>query len=240
MTGGATGIGAAAVQVFLAAGADVHAIYHRSPPPDDLEAARWHQCDLRERDVALKTFAEATEAMGGLDVLLHAAGLWQPSRPESVMPDDLDFLLATNFKATVFANQAAYEQMKDVGGAIVNLGSSEGVSGNPLSALYASTKAAVHAWTRSAARAWGPNGVTVNSVAPIVETRSAGWLRDYLGPEAAATFDESLKTRFAIRGTFGDPVEDLGPMLVFLAGTGARFITGQLLAVNGGLLMLGA
>jgi NAD(P)-dependent dehydrogenase (short-subunit alcohol dehydrogenase family) len=98
----------------------------------------------------------------------------------------------------------------------------------------------VHAWTRSAAKVWASAGITVNALAPAMDTPGADRLRDFLGPDAAPFLDQQLQASIPIGGKLGDPVRDLGPMLVFLAGDGARFITGQLLAVDGGLMMLGA
>jgi NAD(P)-dependent dehydrogenase (short-subunit alcohol dehydrogenase family) len=163
-----------------------------------------------------------------------------PSTPESLTEDDLEFLLATNVKATVFANQAAYQHMREHGGAIINLGSSEGVTGNPIAAAYSLTKAAVHGWTRAAARAWGSTGITVNSLAPAVDTPGADRFRAFVGREAWPYVEQKIAEAVVIGGRLGDPVADLGPALVFLASEGAHFITGQLIAVDGGAMMVGA
>jgi 3-oxoacyl-[acyl-carrier protein] reductase len=243
VTGGATGIGAAAVAVLAGAGAQVAAVYHRSPPPDHLAtAAQWFACDMRVKADVQSTFAGVATALGGIDVLVHAAGMWKPSTPETLTEDELDFLIDTNLKATVFANQAAFEHMHERGGAIVNLGSSEGVMANPGAPHYSATKAAVHAWTRACAKSWGRQGITVNALAPAVETPGADRLRAHLGEDAAAMMAARLSAVMPMTsrlgpGKLGDPVGDLGPMLVFLAGDGARFITGQMLAVDGGLMM---
>jgi NAD(P)-dependent dehydrogenase (short-subunit alcohol dehydrogenase family) len=95
------------------------------------------------------------------------------------------------------------------------------------------------------AKAWGKHAVTVNAVLPAVETPGGDRFLEFIGPEAAAAMGEQLAQRMAVAGShgpgrLGDPVRDLGPVLVFLASAGARFITGQLLSVSGGLLMLGA
>jgi NAD(P)-dependent dehydrogenase (short-subunit alcohol dehydrogenase family) len=87
---------------------------------------------------------------------------------------------------------------------------------------------------------WASAGITVNALAPAMDTPGADRLRDFLGPDAAPFLDQQLQASIPIGGKLGDPLRDLGPMLVFLAGEGARFITGQLLAVDGGLMMLGA
>src|SRR5271154_7538605 len=111
VTGGATGIGAAAVGVLTEAGADVAATYHQTPPPDDL-AATWLQCDVRDVDAVSATVQQAADKLGGLDVLVNAAGLWQPGIPGYVSADEISFLLDTNVKATILTNQAAYTMMK--------------------------------------------------------------------------------------------------------------------------------
>src|SRR6201993_4538367 len=241
VTGGATGIGAAAVGVLTEAGAKVAATYHQTPPPDDL-VATWLQCDGRDADAVTAMVQQAVQHLGGLDALVNAAGLWQAGIPGDIGVDEISFLLDTNVKATNLTNQAAYAVMKDQdpkGGRIINFGSSEAVMGSPISAVYAATKGAVQAWTRSAARAWAPDNVPVNALAPAVQTAGADRLRDFLGPEAGALIDQQMKMMIPLGGALGDPARDVGPILVFLAGSGSGFITGQLLAVDGGLIIGG-
>ena len=241
VTGGATGIGAAAVGVLAEAGASVAATHHQTPPPEHL-AATWLQCDVRDADAVSAMVRQAADRLGGLDVLVNAAGLWQPGIPGYIGVDEISFLLDTNVKATILTNQAAYAVMKDQdpkGGKIINFGSSEAVMGSPISAVYAATKGAVQAWTRSAAKAWAGDNVTVNALAPAVQTPGADRLRDFLGPQAAALIDQQMHMMIPLGGALGEPARDVGPMLVFLAGPGSGFITGQLLAVDGGLMMVG-
>jgi NAD(P)-dependent dehydrogenase (short-subunit alcohol dehydrogenase family) len=246
VTGAATGIGAATVEVFAAAGATVTATYRETPAPDRLAgAATWIQCDFRSAEQADQGVAAAVSAMGGLDVLVHAAGTWGPGVPGDLTEDNLEHMLATNVKATVYANQAAYRVMRDTGGRIVNFGSGEGVSGMPFSASYSIAKGAVHSWTRSAAKAWGQYGITVNALAPAVETPGTDRFRAFIGPEGAAAMAAQMAQHMPITsalgpGLLGDPIQDLGPVLIFLASDGSRFVTGQLLAVGGGQMMLGA
>jgi 3-oxoacyl-[acyl-carrier protein] reductase len=238
VTGGATGIGSAAVEVLSAAGATVAATFHNTAPSSRSGAA-WFQCDATDAASVEQTFAAATDALGGLDVLVHAAGLWHPGIPGQIGVDDIHTVMDTNFTSTVLTNQAAYSVMRDTGGQIINFGSSEAVLGSPMSAIYAAAKAAVSTWTRSCAKAWAAQNITVNALAPAVETPGAQRLRSFLGPEAAPFLEKALESTIPLGGKLGDPVRDVGPMLVFLAGDGARFITGQLLAVDGGLMMLG-
>lgn len=238
VTGAATGIGAAAVDVLGAAGASVAATYHSTPPP--ASSAHWIHCDVTSEASVNSAFAKAVATLGGLDVLVHAAGLWHPGIPGQITVDDLKHVMDTNFTSTVLTNQAAFAAMRDTGGRIINFGSSEAAFGSPISASYAAAKAAVQGWTRSAAKAWASQGITVNALAPAVETPGAERLRTFLGPEVAPLIEQQIKATIPIGGKLGDAEADLGPMLVFLAGEGSRFITGQLLAVDGGLMMVGA
>jgi NAD(P)-dependent dehydrogenase (short-subunit alcohol dehydrogenase family) len=239
VTGGATGIGAAAVSVLRAAGARVAATYHHTPPPEGSDVT-WLQCDATEQDSVDEVFRGATDDLGGLDVLVHAAGLWHPGVPGQIGVDDVRHVMDTNFTSTVLANQAAAAAMSKTGGRIINFGSSEGVMGSPMSAIYAASKSAVASWTRSAAKAWAGQGITVNALAPAVETPGAQRLRDFLGPDLLPLVEQQIAASIPLGGKLGDPTTDVGPVLVFMAGDGSRFITGQLLAVDGGLMMLGA
>ncbi|MEV5835230.1 SDR family oxidoreductase [Nocardia sp. NPDC052112] len=241
VTGAATGVGAAAVAAFLDAGADVVGLFHHTPPPDELKGrCDWLSCDARDRASVDAAFESATAILGGLDILLHAAGVWQPSTPETLTDEEFDFVLDANLRTTILTNQAAFEHLRYTGGRIINLGSGEAIRGNPLAPHYAAAKAGVQAWTRSAAAAWGRFDVTVNALAPAVETPGTERFREHLGPAGSAALAERLRETIPLRGELGDPYADLGPVMVFLAGPGSRYMTGQLIAVSGGLQMLGA
>jgi 3-oxoacyl-[acyl-carrier protein] reductase len=241
VTGAATGIGAAAVTAFRDAGAQVVAFFHETPPPERLSSqCAWVRCDTRDRSSVDAAFEAATAELGGLDVLLAAAGVWRPATPETLSEEELDLVLDTNLRSTVLTNQAAFTRMRDGGGSIINLGSGEAVRGNPAAPHYAAAKAAVQAWTRSAAAAWGRHDVRVNALAPAVHTPGAERLFAHIGPQGVAGLEQHLRMSMPIRGQLGDPAQDLGPVMVFLASSAARFVTGQLIAVDGGLLMLGA
>lgn len=202
ITGGATGIGAVAVDVLGRAGASVVASYHRTPPPKDSNAT-WLQCDVRDAAAVDAMVESAVQELGGLDVLVHAAGLWQPGIPGQICGADIDYLVDTNLKATIFTNQAAHAVMRENGGRIINFGSAEAVMGSPMSAIYAATKGAVQAWTRSAAKAWAADRVTVVALAPAVQTPGANRLRDFLGPEAAKIIDQQIKMTIPLGGGWG-------------------------------------
>jgi 3-oxoacyl-[acyl-carrier protein] reductase len=115
VTGAATGIGAAAVRVLHAAGAHLVATYHRTDPARDAPAVTWLQCDVRDAASVDSAFASAVRELGSLDVLVNAAGSWQPGVPGHITSDEINFLLATNVKATILTNQAAHAVMRGNG-----------------------------------------------------------------------------------------------------------------------------
>jgi len=182
--------GAAAVKAFAAHGATVAATYHHTPAPQHLQpAVRWWQCDFRSRTEVQRTIDDVTDTLDGLDVLLHAAGLWQPGIPDQIrrrprLPD------RDQPQGDSLHQSSSFTAMRNHGGRIINLGSSEAVTGSPIAA----TKGAVHAWTRTVAKAWAYCGVTVNAVAPAVETPGAQRLREFLGPDGAKLLDQQLQS----------------------------------------------
>ena len=241
VTGGATGIGAAAVQALTEAGASVVATYHRTPPPERAGVS-WVQCDVRDSAAVDAMVTGAAEALGGLDVLLHAAGLWQPGIPGQITGEDIDFLVDTNIKATIFTNQAAYAVMrKDGGGRIINFGSGEAVMGSPISALYAATKGAVSAWTRSIAKAWAAEKASRDRTGACGADSGCGppaRLPRARGGGAHRRSRSRRRSRSAARSVTRSTTS--GRCWFSSASEGSRFITGQLIAVDGGLVMLGA
>jgi len=243
VTGAAGGIGSGAVRALAEAGATVVGVRHKTEPSADIAklATAWLQGDLSDQGVANSVVDEAAKLMGGLDALVHPGGTWRPAAPETLTEADLDFLIGANLKSTVFTNQAAFRHMKPQGrGRIVNFGSLEGVQGNPNAAAYASVRAAVHAWTRSAARAFGPSGVNVNAIAPAAQSALADFFKSTLSKEALAEIEQGIKRNVPIFGRLGDPYEDIAPVVLFLVSDASHFVTGQLVPVDGGMMMLGA
>lgn len=239
--GAAGGIGAAAVRGFVERGAVVAALYNTTPPTPDLaDLALWRQCDLADKAAVDQVFDEVVESLGGLDVLIQPAGTWRAALPESAEESEIDFLINANLKSTIFTNQAAFRHMKAGGGRIVNFGSIEGVDGSPMSSVYAATRGAVQAWTRSAARAWGQHGINVNAIAPIMHTALYEYALTQMDEGRRINHERELAQRIPIGGKFGDPLRDCVPVLAFLASEGSRFITGQLIPVDGGMMMVGA
>ena len=155
------------------------------------------QCDVRDAAAVEGMVSGAAKTLGGLDVLLHAAGLWQPGIPGQITAEDIDFLVDTNLKATIFTNQSAYAVMrKSGGGRIINFGSGEAVMGSPISAVYAATKGAVSAWTRSIAKAWAAEEISAIALAPAVQTPGADRCANSSDPRPRSSSTNRSSPRF--------------------------------------------
>jgi len=247
VTGGASGIGAAVVEACALEGASVTALdLNDAAGQEVVQRCAAHQagavgfvhCDVSQQASVQAAFAQAAQAMGGLDVLVHAAAIAPGAPAEAIQVEDWDRLFAINTRGTLLTNQSAFEHMKAHGGRIINFASAAGVSGYPGKAHYAATKGAVLAWTRSVAREWGRYGITVNAIAPAMATPMYAKTRASMSAQQLAEHDAYMAANIPIGGKLGDPQRDLAPVLVFLAGEGSRFITGQTLPIDGGMLML--
>jgi NAD(P)-dependent dehydrogenase (short-subunit alcohol dehydrogenase family) len=244
VTGGAQGIGAAAVRAFVAAGASVFALdVDREQGARTAETASasgpgradFLPCDVSDRAQVDDAFDHAASAMGGLDVLAHIAGVHRHAPTHDVPDDTLAWLMAVNVNGTIYTNGAAYRHMAN-GGAILNFGSESGLTAEVNNAVYGASKAAVHTWTRSVAREWGARGIRVNAVLPYIVTPMYERFREALTPAELDAHDRATAEQIPLGGKFGDADTDLAPVLLFLASDASRFITGQLIPVDGGLI----
>jgi len=164
-----------------------------------------------------------------IDILVNNAGVTSDTLLLRVKPADWDQVIGTNLKGTVLCTKIVSRQM--IGqryGRIINLSSVVGQMGNVGQSLYAASKAGIIGFTKSVAREVASRGITVNAVAPgFIET------------DMTDKLPEKLREEFLKRiplGRFGTCAE-VAEMIVFLAGAGAGYITGQVFNVNGGLYM---
>ena len=247
VTGGASGMGAGIVGAFAAHGARVISLDIQEGPGTEIAEkataagpgqARFITADVSDKASVDAAFAAAADALGGLDVLVHAAGIAPGAPAESIAVEDWDNVFAVNARGTFLTNQAAFRLLQESGGRIINFASAAGVAGLANKAHYSASKGAVVAWTRTVAREWGSRGITVNMIAPAISTPMYAKTRSLMTPEQLATLDATLKAEMPIDGKLGEIDRDLVPLLVFLAGPGARFMTGQIFSVDGGILMV--
>jgi NAD(P)-dependent dehydrogenase (short-subunit alcohol dehydrogenase family) len=237
VTGGSQGMGYSTVQAFVAEGATVALMDIK----DDLGqkaaelansqgpgSAKFYHANVSNRSEVESAFATAVEDMGGLDVLVNVAGVQRRKAAEDFTDEDLDFILNINLRGTIITNQTAFKTMRHSGGTILNFGSDAGLTAMPLLGAYSASKGGVMAWNRTIAGEWARYGIRANSVVPAIATPMTG-----AGGEAG----QAIYSGVPLGGKLGDPARDFAPVMVFLASDGARFITGQIISVNGGLVM---
>lgn len=247
VTGGASGMGAGIVGAFAAAGASVVSCDIQEDAGAEIAAnadaagpgrAEFVACDVTDKASVDTAFDRAADLLGGLDVLVHAAGI-APGTPAADIPvEEWERVLTVNATGTFLTNQAAFRHLRERGGRILNFASAAGVIGLRNKAHYAASKGAVLGWTRTVAQEWGSTGVTVNAIAPAISTPMYAATRASMSPEQLAALDAQLAAQMPIDGRLGDVDRDLVPLMIFLAGAGSRFITGQVFAVDGGMLMV--
>ncbi|MET0372911.1 MAG: SDR family oxidoreductase, partial [Rhizorhabdus sp.] len=242
VTGGASGMGAALLGPLAAAGArvvslDLNEAAGRAAA-DRAGAAGFVPCDVSDKASVDAAFAQASDLLGGLDTLVHAAGIAPGAPAEDITVDAWDSVFAVNARGTMLTNQAAFRLLRDAGGRILNFASGAGISGLVNKAHYSATKGAVISWSRTAAKEWGKHNITVNMIAPAINTPMYAATRAAMSVEALAALDARLGAEMPIDGRLGDAERDLVPLMLFLCTAGARFITGQIFSVDGGLTMV--
>jgi 2-hydroxycyclohexanecarboxyl-CoA dehydrogenase len=248
VTGGARGIGGSAAAAFVRADASVATL----DVIDDLgretaEAATsagpgratYYHCDISRRDEVQEVFAAATQALGGLDALVNVAAIETRAPAESITEEEFDATISVNLRGTFLTNQAAFPYLRDNGGGrIVNFASGAALYPYLNGAHYSASKGAVISWTRTVAHEWGKHKISVNAVNPVIWTPMYEESRARYTPEELAAHDAKFAERIPMGGRSGDPDRDMAPVLVFLVGDGSRFITGQVISVDGGMVPL--
>jgi 3-oxoacyl-[acyl-carrier protein] reductase len=238
VTGGGRGIGRAVAVRLAKEGANV-AISYRSNDAAAEEVAEevraaGAQCETFKGDVASPEDVDALfkvvgEAFGPVEILINNAGLTRDNLMMRMKENEFDEVLSTNLKGTYLCTRAALRPMvRARWGRIVNVSSVVGLVGNAGQANYAASKAGIIGFTKSVAREVAQRGITANVVAP-----------GYVETELTSSLSEEVKDRIREQvpaGRFAE-AEEVAEVVAFLAGEGAGYITGQTLAVDGGMTM---
>jgi NAD(P)-dependent dehydrogenase (short-subunit alcohol dehydrogenase family) len=238
VTGADRGIGRGIATGLARAGCRVAVNYQRSPEMANVVVAdlAGHgvdafavQADVRRRDEVTAMIDRVVERFGRLDVLVNNAGVqtWRPFL--DVTEDEWDLVIDTNLKGCFLCTQAAARHMRaNGGGSIVNIGSGSNKTPFPSLVAYTASKGGIEMLTKVSALELGRFQIRVNCVAPgaVEIDRTRLEMPDYAGTMG----------RITPLGRVGTP-SDIADAVVFLAGEGARFITGQTIAVDGGLFV---
>ena len=232
VTGGTGGIGAAICARFAAEGASVIAadLQLTGELSPGVEFAPF---DVTREDGIISTFSELESRWGKLDILVNAAGIEIEETIENTTLEQWNRIFAINVTGTFLTSRYALPLLrKSDGASLINFGSYDGYIADPGLAAYCATKGAVHALTRAMACDHGPEGIRVNAICPgYVNTPM---LQSYFGESGDI---ESLKQ--AVRDVhpmrnFGEP-EDIANLVNWLASDEARYASGQLWIIDGGL-----
>lgn len=235
ITGASGGIGGAIARALQEAGAQVALSGTRLEALEALNAELGGgcavlPCNLTEPAAVDALPAQAEEKLGGLDILVCNAGVTRDGLAMRMKDVDFESVLAINLTATFRLNRAVLKPfMKQRAGRIINISSVVAVMGNPGQANYCASKAGMIGMSKALAQEVASRGITVNCVAPgFIKTA----MTDKLSEEQQKRITDNIPAQ-----RFGLP-EDVAAGVVFLAGAGAGYITGQTLHINGGLLMV--
>ncbi len=234
VTGSTRGIGLAVARALYAAGANV-AIVGRDEARARAVAAEFGNravgvgCDVADRAQVEAALAAAEAALGPIDILVNNAGLTRDNILLRLSDEDWDAVLDANLKGAFYTTRAVIKgMMKRRAGRIINITSVVGLTGNKGQANYAASKAGLVGLTKSVAKEYAARGVLANCIAPgFIETDMTAALPS----EARAALLEGIAL-----GRLGRP-EDIATAVLFLASDLASYITGQVLVVDGGMVI---
>lgn len=236
VTGSTRGIGYAVACAFLEAGASVMLTGTGASVNDVVSElknkgykAEGFIGDLSVPSNAQELIDKTIEFFGGIDVLVNNAGITCDKLLIRMEEEDWDKVMNVNLKSTFLCTKAAARiMMKKRKGTIINISSIVGLMGNAGQANYAASKAGIIGFTKSVAREFASRGITCNVIAPgFIETQMTGALPE----EIKENYLKSIPL-----GRFGTP-SDVADLAVFLASDKARYITGQVINIDGGLYM---
>lgn len=231
VTGGRGGIGEAICRRFVAEGARVFAAGRRDR--DEVTAGEFLPLDVTAEQVVADAIAHIEATAGGLDIVVNAAGIEIEKTIEDTSLSEWNEIFAVNVTGTYLVSKHALALLRhsDVA-SIVNIGSYDGEIADPKLAAYCATKGAVHALTKAMAVDHGPDGIRVNAICPgYIDTPM---LDRFLGDEAGATAARDAAAAIHPVGAIGSP-DDVAGLALWLASDEARYATGQLWILDGGL-----
>ena len=238
VTGASRGIGQEIAKTLAAQGATVIVNYNGSAQKaaetiQEIETmggkAEAVQCDVSDFDKAKELLDYVIKTYGHVDILVNNAGITRDNLMMRMSEEDFDTVISTNLKGAFNCiRHVARQMLKQKSGRIINISSVSGVLGNAGQINYAASKAGIIGMTKSAARELASRGITVNAIAP-----------GFINTEMTAVLPETVKEGAVAQipmKVFGE-TKDVAEATALLASDKARYITGQVLCVDGGMAM---
>lgn len=241
ITGGASGMGEAMVKAFPKLGAKI--VFFDVNEEAGKQLAKetkttFIRMDVSQKEDVEQSFEEAINILGGIDVLVNCAGIAPTRAAEDIELEEWNKVMDINSTGTFLTNTIAFHYMKETGGNIINFSSAGGIQGYKGKAHYGASKGAVTAWTRSVAMEWGQYNVRVNMIAPAIWTPMYDKTRSLMTSEQLTAHDAFMKSSVPLGGKLGNPETDFIPVMAFMCSDASKFITGQVISVDGGALMV--
>lgn len=238
VTGGSQGIGAAIAKKLASEGADIAILYVGNPVPAEETVAAIQAmgrrvicqvCDVSDFDAVQAAVKDIIKELGGVDILVNNAGITRDKVLLAMSEADWDSVLDINLKSMFNTIKACYRNfMKKKAGRIINISSVAGLTGNAGQANYSASKAGVVGLTKTVARELASRHINCNAIAPgAIRTP----MTDAMDPKDLQGILDTIPLGF-----MGD-AEDIAEMAAFLASDKAKYITGEVIRVDGGIAM---
>jgi len=231
VTGSASGMGESTLNAYVQAGAHVigmdvsdekGSLICDKANESGLGKCSYIHVDVSDKSSVLDSFSKANDILGGLDALAHPAAIQRSSDASEVTVEDWDLMFSVNVKGTMLTNQTARFYMKNNGGgSIINFGSISGLRPEPSASAYS-------------AGTWGKDNIRVNAILPAMATPMYRAARERSSEEENLASHWRNSVPIALGQEYGDPDKDLAPVMIFFASDASKFITGQLIPVDGG------
>ncbi|MBQ6661441.1 MAG: 3-oxoacyl-[Lachnospiraceae bacterium] len=236
VTGGTRGIGFAIAKKLASQGANIAVIATRGGEAAERATetlrqtgvtAKLYLCDIRDSAAVDETAAAILQDFGAVDILVNNAGITRDNVLPGLSTADIDDVIDVDLKGAIFVTKAfVRSMMRKRSGSIINISSVVGLMGNRGQANYAAAKAGLIGFTKTVAKEYGGRGIRCNAVAP-----------GYIATEMTAALGDEQREMLVKNLPLGRPgePEDVADAVLFLAGDGSHYITGEVIKVDGGM-----
>lgn len=234
ITGGSRGIGCACARLFSENGYNVAINYYSSKKAaleleKTLKNVAAFGADVSDRKQVDAMVAEVKNRFGSVDILINNAGIANTQLFSDITEEDFDRMVAVHLKGTFNCTQAVLDDMIDKkSGRIINISSIWGIVGASCEVSYSMVKAGLIGFTKALAKEVAPSGITVNAIAP--GATDTDMMSDYTPEETTEIIKDIPLGRYAAP-------REIAQSVLFLAGEGASYITGQVISPNGGMVI---